>query len=711
MARKLTLQEELEALEEIKKLLEEVDCPTTSHELSNICKYSGDVIERITCKYNLEDVLHGEAAIAFNRKISRARINEKHFEYVYNKYSQTVKQMYAENKSSEDIKSATKLSLQDIRAICTKLGISFEELKEKTTALKIARNKQKLFEARKLQIESIIYELKKENTPITVKQIQRKKFFLETDILEVLKNCPEAIIGDAAITIDKQLRSTRCSEASRRTAKQKLETLKINNVSKYGVPYYFQTQAFIDKSAQTRLEKYGDKNFNNRAKAVETCLSRYGVKNVQQNPAIKEKTRQTCLKKYGVDNPSKSKDVLNTIIETTESKYGVKYPCLTPACLNNNRACYIFNNNTFDSEWELCYYIYMRDNGFTIKRYSGEGFEYLVNGNLHRYYPDFEIENTLIEIKGSHFFDSEGTLYNPFTKDEETQLVWKKKHELMKSMNIEIVSDCDKYIRYVNEKYTSNFTTLFKKNIPFPYPNQALKLTDDYNIIRHFHKSIWSANVKDHLSPLEAWEDKDLIYRSAINRLKYVYKCSPKDIVQGFNIAKIAPKVSVFRPSLADRLIKNYLSQYKTIFDPFSGFSGRLIGAVKNNKNYIGHDIDEIHINESKNLLSYLKQHNKCGSIVSLSVEDALTAGKQSYDCLFTCPPYSDKEHWGSETSIHTAEYWIEHCLKTFLCNKYVFVVDDPGKYSSYTVETLTNSSHLSTSYEYVVVIDKEDIQ
>ena len=47
-----------------------------------------------------------------------------------------------------------------------------------------------------------------------------------------------------------------------------------------------------------------------------------------------------------------------------------------------------------------------------------------------------------------------------------------------------------------------------------------------------------------------------VIYQSYINRNK---------ILQGFNVSKIAPKVSVFSAGRAKILIDRYLSEFKTI--------------------------------------------------------------------------------------------------------------------------------------------------
>ena len=53
-----------------------------------------------------------------------------------------------------------------------------------------------------------------------------------------------------------------------------------------------------------------------------------------------------------------------------------------------------------DSTYELAYVIYMLDHGYDIKRYIGS-FDYLDNdGKLRKYYPDFIVNDTIVEIKG-----------------------------------------------------------------------------------------------------------------------------------------------------------------------------------------------------------------------------------------------------------------------------------------------------------------------
>ena len=75
--------------------------------------------------------------------------------------------------------------------------------------------------------------------------------------------------------------------------------------------------------------------------------------------------------------------------------------------------------------------------------------------------------------------------------------------------------------------------------------------------------------------------------------------------------------------------------------------------------------------------------------------------------CLFTCPPYGEKEHWNKNRNEieKSCDEWIDLCLEKYKCKKYLFVVDETEKYKDKIVETLTNKSHFGSNNEYVILI------
>lgn len=444
----------------------------------------------------------------------------------------------------------------------------------------------------------------------------------------------------------------------------------------YGVKYASMNDDIRRKNSESHRTRTPDQIQLSNKLRESTCIEKYGVAHVMQAASVKEQSAQTCLEKYGMPFPPNSKF---------------------------RRTIYEYDGLTFDSSYELYYYIWAAETGHKIKR-SSNVYEFDVEGHTHYYFPDFTVDDIDVEIKGEHFFDDSGNLINPFTDDSHVQAVFHAKGECMKNNGITIITNIEEQKQYVDAKYTTDFVPLFRTDLPFPYLNDPLKNTSSSGLIQHFHKSIYSANRCGYSSPKDAWNDKSLILRSALNRLKYVKTCRPRDVLQGFNVAKIAPKVSVFSPTLAQELIMKYIDE-PTIVDPFSGFSGRLLGAYACNKNYFGFDLNPTHVEESNNIIRYLMSDN-----ISVEQRDLFNTSSEVFDsaALFTCPPYSDKECWnGAADKVLTCDEWIEECLSRYDCSTYLFVVDKTEKFNYNIVDTIENKSHFGTNNEYVVLIRK----
>lgn len=89
-------------------------------------------------------------------------------------------------------------------------------------------------------------------------------------------------------------------------------------LEKYGDENYQNTE----KIKKTKLEKYGDENFTGREKSKITCLNKYGVDNVSKSNIIKILKKETNNKKWGVDNVFQSEEIKDKISKTINEKYG-----------------------------------------------------------------------------------------------------------------------------------------------------------------------------------------------------------------------------------------------------------------------------------------------------------------------------------------------------------------------------------------------------
>lgn len=243
------------------------------------------------------------------------------------------------------------------------------------------------------------------------------------------------------------------------------------------------------------------------------------------------------------------------------------------------------------------------------------------------------------------------------------------------------------------------------------------------------HPSMKYANKKSNFSPYDYWQllkqDSELFKKFYENRLrcsnwfnekqganfKYLAQGFVPDFIYGIGLTTSgkAPMVSYFKPALGKYLIKKYLNKYDTVFDPCSGYSGRLIGAACAGKNYIGQDINKVTVEESNALWDFIKPMFKTS--VEVSCKDSLNSTGE-YECMLTCTPYEDLEEWfdgeNKLTSKLTCDEWIDKLVEKYKCDKYVFVTDDKiSKYRDNIAETLTNQCHWGSNKEHIVVVER----
>ena len=470
------------------------------------------------------------------------------------------------------------------------------------------------------------------------------------------------------------------------------------------------------KSEETKLAKYGDPNYCNPLKNKQTCLERYGVESVTYLQSMKDKSKATSILKYGVDHPMKSKVVKENFKSSMMKYYGVEFP-------SQNREIHkkILSSQKMTSP-EKKINEFLSNNGFEYQ------YQYECNGKCFDFaiFKDNEL-SILVEIDGEYFHgllsDCDGKLVRG-DKDCERFSKCPEGVKLIVCDSFK-VEDCFSEILRVfdidYEKWIQEIVDSLPKEFPY-YEYSEERMRKDYeklctyrdikknsrlgdSIISNFHRSIYDAHISTKPSPKEAWNNRELLEKCVRNRFIYSSNLSSHSILQGFNVCKIAPKVSVFSAPLARRLIQTYLDKYNQIFDPFSGFSGRMLGACSLDKSYIGQDINVSHIKESKQIAEFLGLKN-----VSLKVQNVLEDTKKEYECLFTCPPYGGKEHWNIKNDLieKTCDEWIDECLNRFKCKTYLFVVDETEKYKDYIVEEISNSSHFGNNKEYVIKIDPQ---
>lgn len=115
-----------------------------------------------------------------------------------------------------------------------------------------------------------------------------------------------------------------CSIKCQSLSKEVQDKRKATNQEKYGADYNLNSRGFVEHSKQIKKERYGDENYNNHQKSVQTCLEKYGVENTFQAEKFKEKAKETRLKKYGVEYSGQIKESKEKRKLTNRLRYGAE---------------------------------------------------------------------------------------------------------------------------------------------------------------------------------------------------------------------------------------------------------------------------------------------------------------------------------------------------------------------------------------------------
>lgn len=215
----------------------------------------------------------------------------------------------------------------------------------------------------------------------------------------------------------------------------------------FGIQKSLQLQ--LEVSARVQKQKYG---------ALFTQSSYYKEHIVQD---MVEKVKNTCYSKYGVKWISNIDNVQDKTKETFIKKYGVPYYTQTEEYHRKSRRFYQYENEMFDSSWELALWIYANDHNEKIVRCPC-GLEYYSNNKRHKYFPDFLYKNNLVEVKGDCYLNNQQILVE-FNSDTISDLT-KAKTECMNKNNVQIYSfeQMKPILEYIYKKYGRSYLKSFQ---------------------------------------------------------------------------------------------------------------------------------------------------------------------------------------------------------------------------------------------------------
>lgn len=155
---------------------------------------------------------------------------------------------------------------------------------------------------------------------------------------------------------------------------------------RYDAPSPLDSEVCRSMALETKMERYGNPNYNNREKFRDTCQERFGADNPFKSEELREKAKMTCLERSGVTHHMKDPETFDRIMAS-----GLRvrrYPQDTGL--------------TYQGTYELDF----------LDRYHGRfeilngvPVEYEFGGGAHTYYPDFYVPvlNLVVEVKSSHW--------------------------------------------------------------------------------------------------------------------------------------------------------------------------------------------------------------------------------------------------------------------------------------------------------------------
>jgi hypothetical protein len=226
---------------------------------------------------------------------------------------------------------------------------------------------------------------------------------------------------------------------------------------KFGVDNVFQLESIKNKSKETKLEKYGDENYNNTKQQVitikknngddyyiklskmrkEITLKKYGVEHHFKLPEFINKMKDTNLQRYGVESVSQLDETKQKIINTTLERFGVKNASQNKKIKQKKKKTSLKNFGVFhhlkdydlfqkhlksqykvfeykntginyQGSYEKYFLELLEEKGFLLEVLNGQSFEYTLEGEKYIYHTDFLFRGQNIEIKSMWTYNNNG---------------------------------------------------------------------------------------------------------------------------------------------------------------------------------------------------------------------------------------------------------------------------------------------------------------
>jgi hypothetical protein len=296
----------------------------------------------------------------------------------------------------------------------------------------------------------------------------------------------------------------------------------------------------VELKRHTNLVKYGDKNYTNRNKYMNTLFERYGG-HYNKLIEFKDKIKFTCISKYGVYHPMKNKLIKNKQQNTIKEKFGT---------------------NIFQSDYFLDKTVKTMNDRYGVT-YSMQSKQ--ISDKIKISSKKTKIEKILNKDPNIVKIDYDANLYHVFCESCHREFEISPHMYTMRNIsNSKLCTICNKIDRHtsgIEIKFTEEIKRIYEgkiilnsRNVISPYEIDIyipdLKLAFEFNGIywhselykdSDYHKIKSDRCLSDGIQLLHIWEDdwiykQDIIKSIIINKLGKIQnkigarKCKIKEI-------------------------------------------------------------------------------------------------------------------------------------------------------------------------------------
>jgi len=526
--------------------------------------------------------------------------------------------------------------------------------------------------------------------------------------------------------------------------------IKETNLVKYGCENPQQNENIQEKTRQTNLEKYGTEyglqNEEIRKKGLNTLRDKYNVEHNMHIPEVLARIQETNMKRYGVPHTFQAEEVIAKSKETSLARYGTEHPIASSVVQdkikNTNMARYQvpypFESKEIQNKVRSkCFELYGESSVLKIDFFKEKMHQTKLDNGT---YGTSKIEESLYDLIFDDFDENVERQYKedpryPFSCDfyiaesdcfVELQGYWSHGEEPYNGNNenpdweeksensehyknaIRVYTETDPLKRIYASLYNLNFLEIWNSDISkgwdwveFLLTKQGLTLSYSEKVIQVEFDNITEQKGEFSRNPnqnriiklfqphfyrkeRELWNNPKIREKLVENREKYKFKpkeeLTNQELLVGFKISGAHIGYSFFSPLWIKAFIEKY--SIKSIYDPCMGWGHRLLGAK--DITYIGNDICPETYQGNINISEYFNMENK--TFYNLPAEDFIP--EESYEAVFTCPPYFDTEIYQSEDTSTTKYVSYTSWLNTWWRKVVQNCIVNKPKYFSFVINS-----------------------